>query len=455
MQLFARTNKIWLFTLALLLSLTAIFSIQAAAIDGVAPEVTVHLCGTTPETPSTLQVQMKPHEDTPNAPLPDGAEGSAVLSLNAEESGNFGTVTFPAAGIYKYVVQMVDAGIPGYVYDSTSYLVTAYVDNSGQVQWTYQNRNTLVKLEKLEFWNSYHTPGTDVGDLMISVRVEGDVPKDTTFQYTVTFTGVDPDMTFIYTDEDGTVLGTIKSGDIITLTDGQKVYIKDIPVGTQWQTTQAPKAHCITDPITYIWRGTISTTLSKAPYVNRYDEDKAAPVSIDPSVEKQVTGTNAPKDSVFTFSMTQDTANAPMPDGSANGKKQMNITGPGSVEFGWMTYETTGTYSYTLSEVTGTLDGYTYDKSVYHMTVTVTDDSGILIAATQITKDGQGSTNKVLFVNRYTTGTPGGGSPGGNTSNQVVTSVNTGDTTTLLPYLLLMAASAFLIIILVYREVKK
>ena len=73
----------------------------------------------------------------------------------------------------------------------------------------------------------------------------------------------------------------------------------------------------------------------------------------------------------------------------------------GKASFTALVYETTGSHTYTISEVKGFADGITYDTTVHTVTVTVTDDSnGQLVAA--LTLDGTAADQIVAsFINTY------------------------------------------------------
>ena len=120
-----------------------------------------------------------------------------------------------------------------------------------------------------------------------------------------------------------------------------------------------------------------------------------------PHVEKVVTG--KPKDTVtFQFRLTA-LANAPMPEGSTNGQKTISITGTGEADFGQIKYDRVGTYRYTISEIIVSRTGWTYDRTVYNLTVTVTEHEGRLVAEKALTKaDGAPATSgKAVFTNKY------------------------------------------------------
>ena len=74
----------------------------------------------------------------------------------------------------------------------------------------------------------------------------------------------------------------------------------------------------------------------------------------------------------------------------------------GSFTFGEITYSKAGTYVYKLIESNLYVSGYTYDKSVYTVTVFVTDNSrGLLSAKVELEKNGLPST-EIVFRNGFT-----------------------------------------------------
>ncbi|MDO4436490.1 MAG: FctA domain-containing protein [Coriobacteriaceae bacterium] len=72
----------------------------------------------------------------------------------------------------------------------------------------------------------------------------------------------------------------------------------------------------------------------------------------------------------------------------------------GNVELDSVTFADAGTYEYTLVEVEGTAGGVTYDKTVYDVTATVTDNSdGTLSVAWSV--DGLAAGEPIVFANTY------------------------------------------------------
>ncbi len=123
------------------------------------------------------------------------------------------------------------------------------------------------------------------------------------------------------------------------------------------------------------------------------------PIEIDPPIiQKTVEGENMPE-TQFRFLMRAQNE-APMPDGSDNGTKIITLNGMGEAELGTISYTGPGVYTYTITELNDGEKGWSYDESVYVLTVTVTLENGALKAEKTLEKDG-GAAEAVLFTNRY------------------------------------------------------
>ena len=126
---------------------------------------------------------------------------------------------------------------------------------------------------------------------------------------------------------------------------------------------------------------------------------KPKPVVINPQIKKVVEGHPA-NSSTFTFNMKALDTDNPMPKGSANNIKTTKITGSGSGEFGEIEFTLPGTYSYEIVEVNDKAKNYTYDESVYIITLRVEDRDGELNAEKTIEKAGK-PIDEVVFRNKY------------------------------------------------------
>ena len=69
----------------------------------------------------------------------------------------------------------------------------------------------------------------------------------------------------------------------------------------------------------------------------------------------------------------------------------LTLKGPGTVEFGWMYYYKAGTYTYTVVEKAGSTSGWTYDRTIYKLTVVVTKDANGNLSAKETIKDSNGN----------------------------------------------------------------
>ena len=150
------------------------------------------------------------------------------------------------------------------------------------------------------------------------------------------------------------------------------------------------------------------------------------PVKLDPPVRKLITdqhGNSITSDDKFEFVMTPS-AGAPMPEGTAAGTPKTATAGAGGVEFGEISYTTEGgPYVYTFTEKAGSSSRWTYDDSVYTMTVNVIRNAEDKLEAQKtITKNGA-EVSTVEFKNSYRKSSSGGGGgsssgggPGGNPS---------------------------------------
>ncbi len=131
-------------------------------------------------------------------------------------------------------------------------------------------------------------------------------------------------------------------------------------------------------------------------FTNTYNPTKA---SVNPIATKSVTqGVGAP-DEEFTFTLTAGNGANPMPSGSTAGVKSIQAKA-GSVNFGTMDFSLPGTYTYTVAETAASTEGFTYDSTVYTLTVSVSDTNGVLSAVADY-KKGSVSVQNMTFSNTY------------------------------------------------------
>lgn len=143
---------------------------------------------------------------------------------------------------------------------------------------------------------------------------------------------------------------------------------------------------------------------------------KLSTAKLDPPVRKVITdqyGNSITSDEKFEFVMTPS-ADAPMPAGTAAGTPKTVTAGAGEIEFGEISYTTVGgPYVYTFTEKAGSNSRWTYDDSVYTMTVNVIRNAEDKLEAQKtITKNGV-EVSTIEFKNSYRKSSGGGGSSSG------------------------------------------
>lgn len=125
------------------------------------------------------------------------------------------------------------------------------------------------------------------------------------------------------------------------------------------------------------------------------------PATLQLEVAKVITGDSPATDGTFSFQLQAVDEGIPMP-----AKDTITITGEGKASFEAITYDTPGDYHYTIRELNGKLDDYTYDTSVFDVTVQVIcdeNDPTVLLATAYVSKNnGKDKYNKIEFVNQYT-----------------------------------------------------
>ena len=131
-------------------------------------------------------------------------------------------------------------------------------------------------------------------------------------------------------------------------------------------------------------------------FVNVYDPDDTS-ASFDGI--KKLDGRTL-KESEFAFELYATGENFTVNEGT---EPIQTVTHDAEGKFGFtaIEYDEVGVYRYVVKEdASGNLGGITYDKSVFRVTVTVTDENGALKATTNIT-DELGADAELIFENKY------------------------------------------------------
>ena len=351
--------------------------------------------------------------DEDNAPL-KGATFTLSCTENGttwtqeEESGADGTVTFSnVPSGHDYTLKETRAPAD---YILSTEQVTVPV-NWGEVDYTNFAKDANDN-NKAVFVNQ-----ADTGSLTISKTVnaaEGQTaPADAEFTFTVNFNGEDTlSGNFTYTQNEEEKI--VQDGGTIILKANESVTITGIPVGTDYTVTETDPGNGFTSTATGE-TGTITAEGATAEFTNTYS---ATPATLngatDLKVSKNISGRDWQEGDSFTFTLTGQNG-APMPSDVTGNTATVTIDADDApnytANFGDITYEVPGTYTYTVQETGEGSNGLTYDSTVYTVAVTVQDVDGAL----NVTNVGYTASDDdnfkyedagaMTFTNTYTTST--------------------------------------------------
>ena len=358
-----------------------------------------------------IQLQAGQYEFTCVEDRTGGQVGTAKTN---DQRGDvlFDAISYTRPGTYDYTIRETPGDRGGVTYDTTKHHVRVTVTDDGEGQLLADVKydgGTAIP----EFTNTYRAqPATDTPDAVKAitasegnhyklkgddftftlhrvtapdgVTAEADQTKANDAQGNIRFDQLSFPLpgTYVYTvsERDVTVPGVTKDGTVTTIT----YTVKDVGhagrlkiVDKTITRSDGKTANGIRFDNTYNPKG-VGCTLGGVKTIINAD-----------------TATNRiPQDGEFTFKLASHDG-APMPEGSKDGVKTVTNTGTGFT-FGRMDYDKPGTYVYTVTEQAGRDPTIGYSTQAYDVTVTVTDQGGMLSASA----DRQAT--DVRFDNTYT-----------------------------------------------------
>lgn len=358
-----------------------------------------------------IQLQAGQYEFTCVEDKTGGQVGTAKTN-NQRGDVLFDAISYTRPGTYDYTIRETPGDRGGITYDTTKHHVRVTVTDDGEgrlladVKYddgtaipeftnTYRaqpatDTPTAVKAVSASEGNHYKLKGDDFTFTLHrvtapdGVTAEADQTKTNDARGNIRFDQLSFPLpgTYVYTvsERDVTVPGVTKDGTVTTIT----YTVKDVGhagrlkvVDKTITRSDGKTANGIRFDNTYNPKG-VGCTLGGVKTIINAD-----------------TATNRiPQDGEFTFALTSHDG-APMPEGSKDGVKTVTNTGTGFT-FGRMDYDKPGTYVYTVTEQAGRDPTIGYSTQAYDVTVTVTDQGGMLSA----TADRQA--NDIRFDNTYT-----------------------------------------------------
>lgn len=344
----------------------------------------------------------------------DKTGGQAGTAKTNDQRGDvlFDAISYTRPGTYDYTIRETPGDRGGVTYDAARHHVRVTVTDDGEGQLladvkydggtaipeftnTYRaqpatDNPTAVKAVSASEGNHYKLKGDDFTFTLHrvtapdGVTAEADQTKTNDARGNIRFDQLSFPLpgTYVYTvsERDVTVPGVTKDGTVTTIT----YTVKGVD--------HAGRLKVVDKTITR----SDGETVNGIRFDNTYNpQGVGCTLGGVKTIINADTATNRiPRDGEFTFALTSHDG-APMPEGSKDGVKTVANTGTG-FSFGRMDYDKPGTYVYTVTEQAGRDPTIGYSTQAYDVTVTVTDQGGMLSASV----DRQAT--DVRFDNTYT-----------------------------------------------------
>lgn len=344
----------------------------------------------------------------------DKTGGQVGTAKTNDQRGDvlFDAISYTRPGTYDYTIRETPGDRGGVMYDAAKHHVRVTVTDDGEGQLladvkydggtaipeftnTYRaqpatDNPTAVKAVSASEGNHYKLKGDDFTFTLHRVNApdgvaaEADQTKTNDARGNIRFDQLSFPLpgTYVYTvsERDVTVPGVTKDGTVTTIT----YTVKDVD--------HAGRLKVVDKTITR----SDGKTADGIRFDNTYNpQGVGCTLGGVKTIINADTATNRiPRDGEFTFALTSHDG-APMPEGSKDGVKTVANTGTG-FSFGRMDYDKPGTYVYTVTEQAGRDPTIGYSTQAYDVTVTVTDQGGMLSASV----DRQAT--DVRFDNTYT-----------------------------------------------------
>lgn len=344
----------------------------------------------------------------------DKTGGQVGTAKTNDQRGDvlFDAISYTRPGTYDYTIRETPGDRGGVTYDAARHHVRVTVTDDGEGQLladvkydggtaipeftnTYRaqpatDNPTAVKAVSASEGNHYKLKGDDFTFTLHRVNApdgvtaEADQTKTNDARGNIRFDQLSFPLpgTYVYTvsERDVTVPGVTKDGTVTTIT----FTVKDVD--------HAGRLKVVDKTITR----SDGKTADGIRFDNTYNpQGVGCTLGGVKTIINADTATNRiPRDGEFTFALTSHDG-APMPEGSKDGVKTVANTGTG-FSFGRMDYDKPGTYVYTVTEQAGRDPTIGYSTQAYDVTVTVTDQGGMLSASV----DRQAT--DVRFDNTYT-----------------------------------------------------
>ena len=202
---------------------------------------------------------------------------------------------------------------------------------------------------------------------------------------------------------------------VLSLNAGQTITFPDLPVGTAWtveetETLDSNRWRTTVSSSEHLYGSTASGTIARADrdsvvITNRYAHYDEYTAAVTEQFKVRKIYTTGGKHSVYPGRVS-----FVLKDANGSAIQTIFVDGKASAEFDALRFDHTGTYTYTVEEVNGLVDGMQYDPTLYTVDITVTEnDAEHRLDAAVTWRDNAYDAEKGLtFTNTYTEPDPEG-----------------------------------------------
>ena len=166
---------------------------------------------------------------------------------------------------------------------------------------------------------------------------------------------------------------------VLSLNAGQTITFPDLPVGTTWKVEE-------TEPLnSNRWRTTVASSdqlhgLTASGTIDRADRDSVVITNRYAHYDKYAAAVTGKFKVTKIYAAGGEHSIYPgrvsfvLKDANGSAIQTIFVDGEARAEFDILRFNTTGTYTYTVEEVNGLVDGMHYDPTVYTVDITVTEN---------------------------------------------------------------------------------
>ena len=319
--------------------------------------------------------------------LTDQVGNVETAKNDANGKVKFKELTFDEAGTYTYTIKEVKGGTTekGITYDSKTVTAKVTVTDDGKGNLTaVVDYSSDASDGSVIFTNTYSTSKAKAA-LEVTKKLTGRELKADEFEFTLT-------------DQDGNVKETVKNDKDGNVKFSELEFDKagtytykiaekaGTATGIQYDTKTITATVTVADNGKGVLEATVTYDGEKA-FENTYTPAGATSVTLG---AKKVLEGKTLEAGKYSFELKKE-------DGSV--VETVTNAADGSVTFSPISYDESqvGTHKYTISEVTGSEAGITYDKTVQEVEVTVEK-----VSATELKATASKETKDLVFTNKYT-----------------------------------------------------